>query len=114
MVLMRDSLWKVVNPDAKEEEAKVVSGYDDCNNQALATIFLSLDDKVTTHIEGESSARKAWSTLRNLFQVSGYSARHLVITGLISISLDACSSVQDLVDTIKTRQQELKGMGHAL
>jgi hypothetical protein len=103
-----------LNQDARKETAKATSGYNDHNYQALVTIIHSLDDQVSTHIEGKPSAKKAWKTLRNLFQISGYSAHHLVIIGLMSLSLELCSSMQDLLDTIKALQQELKGMGHAL
>ncbi len=107
MILIREDLWDVVNPDGEPLDDK--SGK--LNNKALATLVLSMSDQTASQVRDQTTARGAWKTLSALYSISGFSARHLLHTSLTNTNLASCSSIQDFVDTISSLSQQLKDMG---
>ncbi len=107
MILIREDLWDVVNPEGKEEPEE--SGK--LNNKVMATLVLSMSDHTASQVLDQTTARGVWKALSAMYGISGFSARHLLWASLNSTYLAACSSIQDLVDTISLLSQQLKDMG---
>ena len=128
MVLIRERLWTIVdgrdpeptplerteletNEQLDEYERKYTT-WTERNEQAYATLLLTVSSGTLVHVQNLTSAREIWLKLGELYSVRGYTARHLVLKDLMTTKLAGESSVGQYVDKLKSHGQKLLDMGH--
>ncbi len=120
MLLIREGLWSVIEPpvtktpEAKEEETEAKGALvvdPDKDQKALATIVLAMDDSLLDHASGATTARELWKTLKDLYSMKGFTAKYLLLKGLMSTTLSSSPSAEEFARSIKRFNQRLLNMG---
>ncbi len=104
-LLIREDLYDAIEPTDEDRADKSFSKKD---RQMRATIILTLDGAILEHAKGATTAKMLWKTLKGLFSFAGFSARHLLLQGLVKTSLGSHGSVTEFVEAIKRQGRQLK------
>ena len=76
----------------------------------MATIILFLDNSLIDHAIGISSAKTLWKTLKDLFSLQGFTARHLLHKELATTMLANSKLVRNFIDSLKQGKKRLQEM----
>ena len=108
-VLEMSKLDKYIRDDyePKPEEA-------DEARKAKNLLVLNIDASLYNYIEGCSSAVQIWIKLKTLYDEKGLNRKIGLLRSLISVRLEACTSMQAYVDEIMSTANRLKGIGFGL
>lgn len=115
MMLMRDELWDVVESsmDSGMEAAQLVQ-WRRKDNRALATICLSVDDSQMVHVKDATSAREAWSKLKDYHEKSSLTSRLFLRKKLMSLRMDRGGDIESHVSKVILLVDQLRACGDAI
>ena len=113
MILIWKRLWNAIKPDndfltTKAKDNRIVNSSTitaivdkSLNQQAVATIILSLDNSFINYAIGIFLAKVLWKTLKNLFSLQGFTACHLSHKELVTTILANSKLVENFIDSFK-------------
>lgn len=104
-LLVLVGMEKYIKPTA-DCEIKTV---DDAKTKAK--LILTIDPALYIHIKNTKSSAELWTTLKTMFDDSGFSRKITLLRHLISIRLDNCDSMANYVTQIFETAQRLNGTG---
>lgn len=102
--LQLEDLWDAVEVKENVEVDKKK------DQKALSRIILSIDKINYSHIKDVTSAKDAWSKLKNAFEDSGLTRKVGLLRTLVTTQLEKCKSVEKYCDTILTTAHKLREM----
>jgi hypothetical protein len=118
MLLKSEKLWSIVSgwklrPDGGSEDrpTKAQLEWDDEAERATAIIFLCLGDAAERQITGLEDPVAIWAKLKEIYSMSGFSARCNIWVRLFSMRSTSYDSAEKYVDEIRTCCQLLKASG---
>lgn len=76
-----------------------------------AKVILTIDSSLYVHIKHAKSTKELWTTLKSLFDDSGFSRRITLLRHLISIRLENSENMTDYVTQLVETSQRLTGTG---
>lgn len=79
-----------------------------------AKLILTVDPSLYVHIKNTKSAAELWTTLKTMFDDSGFSRKITLLRHLISIRLDNCDSMATYVTQMVETAQRLNGTGFTI
>ncbi|CAG4939045.1 unnamed protein product [Colias eurytheme] len=79
--------------------------------KAKAKLILSIDPSIYVHIKQAVTTYDLWTTLKKMFDDSGYTRKICLLRNLINIRLENCESMTQYVTQIIETSQRLQGTG---
>lgn len=79
--------------------------------EAQSILSLSVDESIIVHIENATSALQIWNILKRLYEDNGLLRRTGLLRALMSVRLEANSSMQSYVEEIMDISNRLRGIG---
>lgn len=96
-------------PTNTEAAASAVAATTDAKTRAK--VILTIDSSLYVHIKQAKTTKELWTTLKCLFDDSGFSRRITLLRHLISIRLENCENMTNYVTQIVETSQRLTGTG---
>lgn len=78
------------------------------NRKALAIIKLLCDDSPLLYIRDENSAKKAWETLRDIYNPKGFTTEYLILKEFFNTSLEGFDSMENYLNKVKLLIDDLR------
>ncbi|CAF4947657.1 unnamed protein product [Pieris macdunnoughi] len=82
--------------------------------KAKAKLILTIDTSLYVHIKQAATAYDLWSTLKHMYDDSGYMRKISLLRNLINIRLENCESMAQYVTQIVETGQRLRGTGFSI
>lgn len=76
--------------------------------KAKAILILTTDSSIYTHIRQADTTYDLWTTLKNMFDDSGYTRKTNLLRSFINIRLDSCESMTQYVTQIVETGRDFK------
>ncbi|CAG4970927.1 unnamed protein product [Colias eurytheme] len=100
---IQSQLKSTATAEQKVEDAK-----------AKAKLILSIDPSIYVHIKQAVTTYDLWTTLKKMFDDSGYTRKICLLRNLINIRLENCESMTQYVTQIIENSQRLQGTGFGI
>jgi hypothetical protein len=112
-ILTDQGLWEYVEgtaPDAEEQ----LAAWKKKDRTALSTIRLRVADKLLVYIASATSAKQAWTTLKELLEAQGPLGIVLARRKLFRARCEEGTSVEEHIRTLRSYQEELHSLGEEI
>jgi hypothetical protein len=105
--LVLESMVKCIKPDPADTTPP--TPIEDAKTKAK--LILTIDPSIYVHIRSVKTTKELWTTLKTLFDDSGFTRKISLLRNLISIRLENCTSMESYVTQIVEAGQKLSGTG---
>lgn len=100
-LLIKEDLYEPIEKDS-------ISGTNTKNRKALAIIKLLCDDSPLLYIRDEDNAKKAWQTLRDIYNPKGFTTEYLILKEFFNTNLSDFDSMENYLNKVKLLADDLK------
>ncbi len=109
-----DWAFSVENVFILEGLSKCISGTETDADKVLkakAKLVLTLDPSLFVHVKEAQTASEIWTTLKKLYDDTGFTRRIGLLRALISLRLENCDSMESYVNQVVETAQRLRRTG---
>src|ERR1700761_2111821 len=100
-LLIKEDLYEPIEKDS-------ISNTNTKNRKALAIIKLLCDDSPLLYIRDEDNAKKAWQTLRDIYNPKGFTTEYLILKEFFNTNLSDFDSMENYLNKVKLLADDLK------
>lgn len=110
-LLILEGANKYLKEEPPADGTAITAAADTADAKARAKLILTIDSSLFVHIKNAKTTKQLWTTLKTLFDDSGFSRRITLLRHLISIRLENCDNMTNYVTQIVETSQRLSGTG---
>jgi gag-polypeptide of LTR copia-type len=118
MLLVKEGLWPIVSGIRKiptvgksSEASGDVAKWADDDQNALATIMLSISDSMLTHVYDCKTSSEAWTKLAEIHEPKGFASQRHLRYKYCSMKMSENGSIQDHISELDNIVRQLISMG---